>query len=98
MVELSNDHEYGNGQFEQNFSTPTLSPPPTALFLPLHGARNSPTRRAWLHVHAQTLRHLTGADSHPPSLWSRDGAELFLDRNDHRGLGLSEMAYHYSAV
>jgi glutamine synthetase len=93
----ANDHEDGNGQFEQNFQyADALTTADRLVFF-----------RYMVHILAhqagmaatfmpKPFAHLTGSGLHThQSLWSRDGTELFLDRNDPRGLGLSEMAYHY---
>ncbi len=93
----ANDHEDGNGQFEQNFN--------------YADAVTTADRLIFFRYMVHTLAHeagmaatfmpkpfanLTGSGLHThQSLWSRDGKELFLDRKDKRGLGLSGMAYRY---
>jgi glutamine synthetase len=92
----ANDHEDANGQFEQNFTyTDALASCDRAIFF-----------RYMVHTLAQQqgllatfmpkpFTHLTGNGCHfHMSLW--DGAtNLFLDEDDPRGLGLSELAYHF---
>ncbi|HTX00538.1 MAG TPA: type III glutamate--ammonia ligase [Acidimicrobiales bacterium] len=93
----ANDHEDANGQFEQNFA--------------YADALTSADRLVFYRYMVHTLAHraglaatfmpkpfgdLTGNGLHlHSSLWDAQGNELFADKADGRGLGLSEMAYHY---
>jgi glutamine synthetase len=92
----ANDHEDANGQFEQNFTyTDALASCDRAIFF-----------RYMVHMLAQQegllatfmpkpFTHLTGNGCHfHMSLWDGD-TNLFLDEDDPRGLGLSELAYHF---
>jgi glutamine synthetase len=92
----ANDHEDANGQFEQNFTyADALVSCDRAIFF-----------RYMVHTLAQRqgllatfmpkpFTHLTGNGCHfHMSLW-RDDVNLFLDEDDPRGLGLSELAYHF---
>jgi glutamine synthetase len=92
----ANDHEDANGQFEQNFTyTDALASCDRAIFF-----------RYMIHTLAQQdgllatfmpkpFTHLTGNGCHfHMSLWDGD-TNLFLDEDDPRGLGLSELAYHF---
>jgi glutamine synthetase len=92
----ANDHEDANGQFEQNFRyTDALASCDRAIFF-----------RYLVHTLAQQqgllatfmpkpFTHLTGNGCHfHMSLWDGE-TNLFLDDNDPRGLGLSELAYHF---
>jgi glutamine synthetase len=92
----ANDHEDANGQFEQNFTyTDALTSCDRAIFF-----------RYMIHTLAQQdgllatfmpkpFTHLTGNGCHfHMSLWDGD-TNLFLDEDDPRGLGLSELAYHF---
>jgi glutamine synthetase len=92
----ANDHEDANGQFEQNFTyADALTSCDRAIFF-----------RYMVHVLAEQrgmiatfmpkpFTNLTGNGCHfHMSLWDGD-ANLFLDENDPRGLGLSETAYHF---
>jgi glutamine synthetase len=92
----ANDHEDANGQFEQNFTyTDALSSCDRAIFF-----------RYMVHTLAQQdgllatfmpkpFTHLTGNGCHfHMSLWDGE-TNLFLDEDDPRGLGLSELAYHF---
>ena len=94
----ANDHEDGNGQFEQNFLHTD----------PLTTADRLITFRYLVHVLAErrgmtatfmpkpfTTRTGTGLHFHL-SLWQR-GLERFPDNADTRGLGLSDLAYHFVA-
>src|SRR5216117_496637 len=92
----ANDHEDANGQFEQNFTyTDALSSCDRAIFF-----------RYMVHTLAQRqgllatfmpkpFTELTGNGCHfHLSLW--DGAtNLFLDDDDPRGLGVSQLAYWF---
>ncbi|MDQ1360768.1 MAG: glutamate---methylamine ligase [Acidimicrobiaceae bacterium] len=94
----ASDHEDGNGQFEQNFryAEPMVTADRIVVF------------RYMVHCLAadagmlatfmpKPFQHLTGNGMHMhTSLWDPDGTtELCLEPNDPRGLGLSELAYHY---
>jgi glutamine synthetase len=92
----ANDHEDANGQFEQNFTyTDALASCDRAIFF-----------RYMVHTLAQQqgllatfmpkpFTHLTGNGCHfHMSLWDGD-TNLFLDEDDSRGLGLSELAYSF---
>jgi glutamine synthetase len=92
----ANDHEDANGQFEQNFTyTDALASCDRAIFF-----------RYMVHTLAQQdgllatfmpkpFTHLTGNGCHfHMSLWDGD-TNLFLDEDDPRGLGLSELAYNF---
>lgn len=95
----ANDHEDANGQYEQNFVyADALTTADRAIFF-----------RYMVHTLAQQaglaatfmpkpFAHLTGSGMHVHcSLWSSEGAPLFLDNADRRGLGLSPMAYQFIA-
>ena len=92
----ANDHEDANGQFEQNFTyDDALISCDRAIFF-----------RYMVHTLAQQqgllatfmpkpFTELTGNGCHfHMSLWDGD-TNLFLDEDDARGLGLSEIAYHF---
>jgi glutamine synthetase len=92
----ANDHEDANGQFEQNFEyADALTSGDRAIFF-----------RYMVHTLAQQegmlatfmpkpFSTLTGNGCHfHMSLWDGE-TNLFLDESDPRGLGLSELAYHF---
>jgi glutamine synthetase len=92
----ANDHEDANGQFEQNFTfTDALASCDRAIFF-----------RYMVHTLAQQqgllatfmpkpFGNLTGNGCHfHMSLWDGE-TNLFLDEDDPRGLGLSELAYRF---
>ncbi len=92
----ANDHEDANGQFEQNFTyTDALASCDRAIFF-----------RYMIHTLAQRqgllatfmpkpFTDLTGNGCHfHMSLWDGE-TNLFLDEDDPRGLGLSELAYNF---
>jgi glutamine synthetase len=94
----ANDHEDANGQFEQNFHyADALTTADRLIFY-----------RFMVHMLAhraglaatfmpKPFGNLTGSGLHlHTSLWdARTGDELFADPGDSRGLGLSQLAYHY---
>jgi glutamine synthetase len=92
----ANDHEDGNGQFEQNF---THAPPLTtadrlvAFRYLVQVLAEQRGMTATFMPKPFTERTGTGLHMHM-SLW-RDGEPLFPDNADPRGLGLSEMAYSF---
>jgi glutamine synthetase len=92
----ANDHEDANGQFEQNFTyADSLTSCDRAIFF-----------RYMVHTLAQQqgllatfmpkpFTDLTGNGCHfHMSLWDGE-TNLFLDEDDPRGLGLSELAYNF---
>jgi glutamine synthetase len=92
------DHEDANGQFEQNFQfADALTSADRLVFFRYmvhtlaHRAGMSAT------FMPKPFTRLTGNGLHlHSSLWdAATGDELFAEPNDQRGLGLSEMAYHY---
>src|SRR5262249_36762997 len=92
----ANDHEDANGQFEQNFNyDDAVVSCDRAIFF-----RYMVHTLAEQHgMHAtfmpKPFSHLTGNGCHfHMSLWDGE-TNLFLDESDPRGLGLSELAYHF---
>jgi glutamine synthetase len=93
----ANDHEDANGQFEQNFRYAD----------PLTTADRIIVFRYMVHSLAaeagmvatfmpKPFSHLTGNGLHMHlSLWDEDGAELFADAADARGLGISALGYSF---
>ncbi len=92
----ANDHEDANGQFEQNFEyADALTTADRLIFFRymVHTLAHDAGMTATFMP--KPFAHLTGSGLHThQSLWYGD-TELFLDRGDPRGLGLSEMAYRY---
>jgi len=94
----ANDHEDANGQFEQNFRyADALTSADRLVFFRymVHTVAHQAGMAATFMP--KPFAHLTGNGLHlHSSLWdAATGAELFADPADPRGLGLSEMAYHY---
>ncbi|HEY7011484.1 MAG TPA: type III glutamate--ammonia ligase [Streptosporangiaceae bacterium] len=94
----ANDHEDANGQFEQNFAySDALTSADRLIFFRymVHTVAHQAGLAATFMP--KPFANLTGSGLHlHSSLWdAKSGAELFADENDARGLGLSEMAYHY---
>jgi glutamine synthetase len=94
----ANDHEDANGQFEQNFAyADALTSADRLIFLRymVHTVAHQAGIAATFMP--KPFANLTGNGLHfHSSLWdAATGAELFADPDDPRGLGISEMAYHY---
>jgi len=94
----ANDHEDANGQFEQNFAyADALTSADRLIFYRymIHTlAHNAGLAATFM---PKPFGNLTGSGLHlHSSLWDAGtGRELFADPDDSRGLGLSELAYHY---
>jgi glutamine synthetase len=95
----ANDHEDGNGQFENNITyADALTTADRLIFFRymVHELAHAAGMTATFMP--KPFSHVTGNGCHYHcSLWSSDGEELFLDRDDPRGLGLSETAYQFVA-
>jgi glutamine synthetase len=94
----ANDHEDANGQFEQNFAyADALTTADRLIFYRymVHTLAHQAGMAATFM--AKPFGNLTGSGLHlHSSLWdAQTGAELFSDAADPRGLGLSQLAYHY---
>jgi glutamine synthetase len=94
----ANDHEDANGQFEQNFAySDALTSADRLIFFRymVHTVAHQAGLAATFMP--KPFANLTGSGLHlHSSLWdAKSGTELFADEDDARGLGLSEMAYHY---
>jgi glutamine synthetase len=92
----ANDHEDANGQFEQNFTyDDALVTCDRAIFFRYMVHTLAEQREMVATFMPKPFTHLTGNGCHfHLSLW-RDGENVFLDESDPRGLGLSELAYHF---
>jgi glutamine synthetase len=92
----ANDHEDANGQFEQNMTyTDALASCDRAIFFRYMVHTLAQQRGMLATFMPKPFSHLTGNGCHfHMSLW-RDDTNLFLDENDPRGLGLSELAYNF---
>jgi glutamine synthetase len=92
----ANDHEDANGQFEQNFEfSDALTSADRAIFFRymVHTLAEQAGKIATFM--AKPFSNLTGNGGHfHMSLWDGD-TNLFLDEDDPRGLGLSELAYNF---
>jgi glutamine synthetase len=94
----ANDHEDANGQFEQNFQyADAVTTADRLIFYRymVHTVAHEAGLAATFMP--KPFGNLTGSGLHlHSSLWdAATGAELFASADDPRGLGLSEMAYHY---
>ena len=94
----ANDHEDANGQFEQNFRyADALTTADRLIFFRymVHTLAHQAGMAATFMP--KPFGNLTGSGLHVhSSLWdAQTGAELFADPGDPRGLGLSQLAYHY---
>ncbi len=94
----ANDHEDANGQFEQNFTyTDALASCDRAIFFRYMVHTLAQQRGLLATFMPKPFSHLTGNGCHfHMSLWDGE-TNLFLDEDDSRGLGLSELAYHFIA-
>jgi glutamine synthetase len=92
----ANDHEDANGQFEQNFAyADALASCDRAIFFRYMVHTLAQQRGLLATFMPKPFTHLTGNGCHfHMSLWDGD-TNLFLDDDDPRGLGLSELAYHF---
>jgi len=92
----ANDHEDANGQFEQNFTyADALTSCDRAIFFRYMVHTLAQQRGMLATFMPKPFSHLTGSGCHfHMSLWDGD-TNLFLDENDPRGQGLSELAYHF---
>jgi glutamine synthetase len=92
----ANDHEDANGQFEQNFNfADALTTADRAIFFRYMVHTLAEQHGMFATFMPKPFTGLTGNGAHlHMSLW-RDGENLFLDENDPRGLGLSELAYNF---
>lgn len=93
----ANDHEDGNGQFEQNFTfADALTTADRLIFFRYMVHSLAQERGILATFMPKPFSKLTGNGLHiHSSLWSDDGEELFLSDADPRGLGLTKMAYAY---
>jgi glutamine synthetase len=92
----ANDHEDANGQFEQNFRyDDALVSCDRAIFFRYMVHTLAEQHGMIATFMPKPFTELTGTGCHfHMSLWDGD-SNLFLDENDPRGLGLSEIAYHF---
>jgi glutamine synthetase len=92
----ANDHEDANGQFEQNFVyDDALTSCDRAIFFRYMVHTLAEQRGMIATFMPKPFTNLTGNGCHfHMSLWDGD-TNLFLDEADPRGLGLSELAYHF---
>ena len=92
----ANDHEDANGQFEQNFLfDDALVSCDRAIFFRYMVHTLAEQHGMIATFMPKPFTTLTGNGQHfHMSLWDGE-ANVFLDENDPRGLGLSEKAYHF---
>ena len=92
----ANDHEDANGQFEQNFEyDDALVTCDRAIFFRYMVHTLAEQHGTLATFMPKPFTTLTGNGAHlHMSLW-KDGVNVFLDEADPRGLGLSELAYHF---
>src|SRR5207244_11870365 len=92
----ANDHEDANGQFEQNFTyANALTSCDRAIFFRYMVHTLAQQRGLLATFMPKPFSHLTGSGCHfHMSLWDGE-TNLFLDEEDARGQGLSELAYHF---
>ena len=92
----ANDHEDANGQFEQNFEfADALTTCDRAVFFRYMIHALAQQRGLLATFMPKPFTDLTGNGCHfHMSLWDGD-RNLFLDDDDPRGFGLSELGYHF---
>jgi glutamine synthetase len=92
----ANDHEDANGQFEQNFTfTDALASCDRGIFFRYMVHSLAEQHGMLATFMPKPFTELTGNGCHfHLSLWDGD-RNLFLDEDDPRGLGLSQLAYHF---
>ena len=92
----ANDHEDANGQFEQNFDyDDALVTCDRAIFFRYMVHTLAEQHGVLATFMPKPFTTLTGNGAHfHMSLW-KNGVNVFLDEADPRGLGLSELAYHF---
>lgn len=92
----ANDHEDANGQFEQNLTyTDALTSCDRAIFFRYMVHTLAQQRGLLATFMPKPFSSLTGNGCHfHMSLWDGE-TNLFLDEDDPRGLGLSELAYRF---
>ena len=92
----ANDHEDANGQFEQNFTfTNALASCDRGIFFRYMVHSLAQQQGMLATFMPKPFTELTGNGCHfHISLWDGD-RNLFLDENDPRGLGLSDVAYSF---
>ncbi len=96
----ANDHEDANGQFEQNFQyADALITADRLIILRLMMHTLAERQGIYATFMPKPFSDKTGNGLHTHlSLWTADGDEpLFHDEDDPRGLGLSTMAYQFTA-
>jgi glutamine synthetase len=94
----ANDHEDANGQFESNFVfNDALTTADRVVFFRYMVHSMAQQRGLQATFMPKPFAQLTGNGLHAHmSLWDAEtDTNLFDDPNDARGLGLSEMAYHF---
>ena len=94
----ANDHEDANCQFESNFRyADALTTADRIIFFRYMVHTLAQQRGMLATFMPKPFKHLTGNGCHMhTSLWDAEtDAELFVDADDPRGFGHSELAYHF---
>jgi glutamine synthetase len=94
----ANDHEDGNGQFEQNFKYADALTTADRMIIFRYMVHSLAQERGMLATFMpKPFKDRTGTGMHLHlSLWNADGTQaLFHDDADERKLGLSELAYQF---
>ena len=94
----ANDHEDANGQFESNFVyTDATTTADRVIFFRYMVHMLAQARGLQATFMPKPFAHLTGNGLHMHmSLWDAESdTNLFEDENDPRGLGISELGYHF---
>jgi glutamine synthetase len=94
----ANDHEDANGQFESNFVyDDAVTTADRVIFFRYMVQTLAQQRGLQATFMPKPFAHLTGNGLHMHmSLWDAENdTNLFEDENDARGLGISELGYHF---
>jgi glutamine synthetase len=90
------DHEDANGQFEVNFTYADALASADALILLRMAASEIAAEQGLIcSFMPKPLSNRTGSGMHVHISLGSDGQNQFADANDSRGLGLSQLAYHF---
>lgn len=91
------DHEDANGQFEINFTyTDALTSADRYVFFRMAAGEIAREHGMICSFMPKPMSSRTGSGMHVHlSIADAQGASLFEDESDRRGLGLSELAYHF---
>jgi glutamine synthetase len=93
----ANDHEDGNGQFEQNFRYADAMTTADRVIVFRYMVHSLAAQAGMLATFMpKPFSNLTGNGLHLHlSLWDEESSEVFAERSDPRGLGVSTLGYSF---